>query len=393
MYKKFTILITALFLLLANVITVSADTRTENIELFLVVDKSKSMVEEIDDVTSYINEYFISDFLIPGDRLVFIQFYGNADLVFDGIVKENNIYSIMNTIKAIPADGRFTDIGNALDRLDSAVNDTQQRFDRKYLILLTDGKQEAPPESPYYTPDGSFNHKFLENTKTIQREGWKIMILGIGTDTAVEELAEELATTHKTLDFTGELPPPISQSEIIGRVTADNFEITRGVLSLSLSSEGYVSERTVIIEQITFQNSSGNYHLLDNKYSTTISPESSIDIHITLSSEVLNGIIPENTDGTVIFKFEGDTPFLPAVFSCNLGSEKNSEISSKTENVIKNEKNESKDVIGGFNWLIIIIVILVIAGIIAFILIRNLILHKDDDERKKNNTNEISSDS
>ena len=314
MYKKTIYFVITFLLLLTTTFQLSADNRTENIELFLVIDKSKSMVEEISDVTSYINEAFIEEFLIPGDRLVLIQFFGKAELIFDSVITDESKKSVMNDIAAIPADGRFTDIGNALDKLDEIARNGRKKNDRKYLILLTDGKQEAPPESPYYTKDGSFNHKFLENTKTIQRNGWKIMILGIGLDTAVEELAEELATTHEVMDFSENMPEPKSPSEIIGRILSEDFKIEDGRLYLTLSSEGYTAERIINIEQITFQHHSGNYDLLDKAVSFSIKPDSTKNIDFTLSEDKLKEIIDDGISGSIIFKFSGDTPFLPAVF-------------------------------------------------------------------------------
>ena len=67
------------------------------------------------------------------------------------------------------------------------------------MLLITDGKQEAPPHSPFYSPDGSFNHEFLENTKEIQKSGWKIVVLGIGDASAAKEIAQELSASYSVV--------------------------------------------------------------------------------------------------------------------------------------------------------------------------------------------------
>ena len=389
MYKKIPLFFTVFLTLFALVQPLTADVRKENIELFLVIDKSKSMVEEISDVSSYINSVFIEDFLIPGDRLVMIQFFGKAEILYDGIVTKQNMSSITDEISAMEADGRFTDIGNALDKLDKAVNTGDQVYKRRYLLLLTDGKQEAPPESPYYTPDGSFNHRFLENTKIIQRAGWKIMILGIGQDTAVSKLAEELGTTHETIDFS-EPPNLKTKSDIIGRIIATDFRLENNEICLNLASEGYETERMITIEQITYQLSTGNYALLDSSYTSIVPAGGTAEVRIRISDSKLGSVKNENEPGTVIFKFAGDTPFLPAVFDSILITTAGDNLKEADNKVSeKIEKAGNKNI----NWLIIVIVILAAAAILAFIIIRNIVSHRDDDEKYKRKKNEISGDS
>ena len=389
MYKIFRLPVLIFILVLIVISSLSADTRTENIELYLVIDKSKSMVEEISDVTDYINENFIKRFLVPGDRLVLIQFYGMADLIFDGIITASNKNDLISDISSIPANGRFTDIGNALDRLDIAVNSAESRTERKYFILLTDGKQEAPPESPYYTPDGSFNHRFLENTKVILKEGWKIMILGIGQDTIVEELADELGTTHEVLDFDDVPPEIIQQDEIIGRILASGFKIENGTIIINLKSEGYTTERKVVVDQITYQLPGANYNLLTSSYSFMIQPDSESIQEITIPEDSLKQLSGNDTVGSIIFNFAGDTPFLPAVFDSVLLSS-----DSHGENIAEKSSEKSEnDMNNGINWLIIVIIILVVASVIAVLIIRNLVFHREDDNGSKNKKDEISIDS
>ena len=391
MYRKiFPIIISFILFFLIN-FQIYSDERIENIELYLVIDKSKSMVEEIEDVSDYINQSFIKDFLIRGDKLVMIQFFGKAQVLFEGYVSDENKIDISEKISGLEADGRFTDIGNALDKL-KQITSTKQQFSRRYLILLTDGKQEAPPESPYYTEDGSFNHEFLEHTKVIQRNGWKIMILGVGFDTAVEELAQELGTTSETLDFSDEKPVPKTSDEVLGRITASDFSVNSRNISFKLISDGYNTDRNILIEQLTYQTENGNFDLLENTVQIKIEPESSLVTKIDFSETMLAGFNNNDNNGTLLFKFGGDTPFLPAVvdnvFIGGLKS-KSAEEGIASENTDINEKSGKSKI----NWFILILVVLVIAGIVAFIIVRNIILHRDDDEREKQNNNEISGNS
>ena len=348
------------------------------------------MVEEISDVADYVINSFIEDFLIDDDKLVIIQFFGKAEILYEGYVDSNNKAELLKMVSDMQADGRFTDIGNALDRLKRSVA-AEKNYERRYLILLTDGKQEAPPESPYYTPDGSFNHEFLEHTKVIQRNGWKIMILGVGLDTAVEQLADELGTTHEELDFTGDLPSAKTEDEVLGRIMASDFTVSNYGMTFELKSEGYRSERTVIIEQINYQTINGNYELIEEPLIVKVAELSANRIDLEFSNTKLAAF--ENTDknGSILFKFSGDTPFLPAVVDGVYikGLKNNDNGEEEIKKGTEKDKNDSKSEL---NWLVLIIIIVAAALIVAFIIIRNIIFHRDDGEEKKHR-NEISNNS
>ena len=386
MYRKIQIIFLIFTIFLSLSAPVFSDVRTENIELFLVLDKSKSMVEEIGDVTSYINRTFIEDFLIPGDRFVMLQFYGRAEVIFDEIISETSRKTIMDKISSIPADGRFTDIGNALDSLNTAVETSGPSDRLRYLILLTDGIQEAPPESPYYSPDGSFNHRFLENTKTIKMKGWKILILGIGSGTAAADLSDELSTTYDEIDFSEDNGPALSEEEILGRVTASDFTADRSGISFTLESYGYRTDRTITIEQVLYQSTDGNFELISEPLDIAVSPGEKKAV-TALFDENLTSAVPLS-DGTVnfIFKFEGDTPFLPAffetesIFNSSLKAI-DSEAESSNINDADSEISENTGKNSRFG-IIILIIILVAAAAVAAVIIRNSLLHRDDNEEE-----------
>lgn len=122
--------------------------------MFVLLDKSLSMVEEIDSVKEYVADELVGRLLIPGDLFVLINFYGKTDRFFSGEVESRaDIEALKDSLTSITADGRFTDIGSALDTLEKTVEAIPVRQGRKrYLLLLTDGKQEAPPTAPITHP-------------------------------------------------------------------------------------------------------------------------------------------------------------------------------------------------------------------------------------------------
>lgn len=297
----------------------TADDRTENIDVFLVVDKSLSMEEEIEAVKSYINESIIDELLIPGDNFVVIIFYGEAEVLLEGTVSATKT-SIFNLVSYIEADGRFTDIGNALDKLKTTLPLLETEGNRKYLLLITDGIQEAPPQSPYYSPDGSFNHEFLENTKEIVMEGWKIHILGIGSSTAAKEIAEELSGTYSEVSETPTKEELAAETaEFLGIVEQiDTPSLSpigksgKSKLTIHLTSSGYSSARSISIIQATIDLPDGTgQKILAEPVSFSIEPDETKDVKI----DVQFTSIPDSGrhTGNVIFVFEGDTAFSPAV--------------------------------------------------------------------------------
>lgn len=191
--------------LLFFVFPLAADKRTENIDIVLALDKSLSMADngKIDSVESYVKTWLLGDVVIPGDYLVVVAFYGKADVVVSQSVSgPDDVAKIKEIVSSIRANGHYTDIGNALDTVKDQMTLLANDGRKKFVLLMTDGHQEAPPTSKYYSPDGTFNHEFLSNTKTIQELGWKIEVLGIGTETQVKELAEELSGSYASVPAT-----------------------------------------------------------------------------------------------------------------------------------------------------------------------------------------------
>ncbi len=217
----------ALAIVLAS--PVLADSRKANIDVIIALDKSLSMQDngKIAAVKSWVTTSIIDQLIIPGDFLSVISFYGKADLIISQtITGDADKQSAKAVISRIKGNGRFTDIGNALDVVKAQLADKEKDGREKYVLLLTDGIQEAPPSSKYYSKNGTFNHEFLANTKTIQQKGWKVMILGIGIETAAKDLAKELQGSY---------------SEISNTLTPESITQTAGTLFGTPAIDGAVT--------------------------------------------------------------------------------------------------------------------------------------------------------
>ena len=256
-WKRF---LAALALCAVLVTPICADTRKDNIDVIIALDKSLSMENKVGGVTEWVNLSIIDQLLIPGDTLIVVAFYGKADVIISQTVKDDaDKKALQGIITKIRGNGRYTDIGNALDVVKAQVAARQSDGREKYILLLTDGIQEAPPGSKYYSKDGKFNHEFLANTKTIQEKGWKIMILGIGTDTAAKDLAHELKGTYNEVSGNASAGSLAETTEaFFGSITTEGPVRVGGVsaegsssLSLDLKASGLKNDASVTLNGVT----------------------------------------------------------------------------------------------------------------------------------------------
>lgn len=319
--KYFSLLLAVFFILTGTF--VHADEREEPVDVIIALDKSLSMVEEIDAVKEYVRTAIIDQLLIPGDFLTVVAFYGKTQIPISAFLKTNEEKNNLATsISQIEADGRFTDIGNALDVLATELEKKSDPDRKKYLLLITDGKQEAPPESKYYSPDGSFNHEFLANTRIIQMKGWKIHVLGIGTEQAARELAEELSGKYsevsseptseelaaKTEDFLGRVD--LTEPLLISRLSAQG----KGKITLKLASQGYEKGESIqlIIRSIKLSISVKDFdNILTKEYQFDLKPEEVKEIKIPIQVSDPPG--KGEYQGILEFFFASKEGFLPAV--------------------------------------------------------------------------------
>jgi len=225
--RRSLLVVLTVFLILMAALPLMADVRKQNIDIMVALDKSLSMENKVNAVKAWVNSYLIDKVAIPGDYVDIVAFYGKADvIVHQTINSDTDRAAVKKIISGIRGNGKFTDIGNALDVLKAQIATKENDGHDKYVLLLTDGIQEAPPTSKYYSPDGKFNHEFLANTKTIQEKGWKVLILGIGTNTAAKDLATAVAGQY---------------TEVTGKVTPGALAQSAGGLFGDVTVQGSVS--------------------------------------------------------------------------------------------------------------------------------------------------------
>jgi Mg-chelatase subunit ChlD len=298
----------------------SADERKGNIDVIIALDKSLSMETKVNAVKDWVNTSIVDQLLVQGDTLVVIAFYGKAEvLVSQTISTEADKSTIKQAIAKISGNGHFTDIGNALDAVKAEMATRESDGRDKYVLLLTDGIQEAPPASKYYTRDGSFNHEFLQNTKTIPEKGWKVMILGLGTGTAARDLAGELQGSYAEV-------PATASAETIASTAGSVFSTTTmteplrlaGIakdgssrVTLSLKTTGLPGDATIVVSGVSARVGARDVTSLISGPVTLVVKHDAATV--TGFPVRFPADLPEGSEwGTLSFTFSSSASFVPA---------------------------------------------------------------------------------
>jgi hypothetical protein len=296
-----------------------ADKRTQPTDVVIALDKSLSMEHKVAAVKDYVNSTIIDQLLIPGDDFVVVAFYGKAEVLINKTIQsEAEKISLKNIISQIRGNGRFTDIGNALDIVKEQLAKREKDGRDKYVLLLTDGIQEAPPSSKYWSKDGSFNHAFLANTKTYQQKGWKVMILGIGTDTAAKDLARELQGSYNEITSTL-TPEALMQGAggLLGGITAEGMRVDAvggdggSRLTMTLKASGLQGDAEVTVSGISAKIGGRDIaNILPQPSSIMVKKDSTV--HATLSLRFPADLSQGSGPATLKFSFSSKATFSPS---------------------------------------------------------------------------------
>ena len=166
------------------------ETRVGGIDMILLLDKSLSMAPFFGEVKDYAAGKVLGPILIPGDRLIVELVYGKVkQLISLDIASEADKAKAIRAIRSVLADGRFTDLGAALDAAKRDLDQLGQTERPKYVLLLTDERQEAPKNSPYQATDYKLKHPSLEYVKRLDLGKFRAITVGLQVGAMVEKTA------------------------------------------------------------------------------------------------------------------------------------------------------------------------------------------------------------
>jgi hypothetical protein len=164
-----------------------------SLDVILLLDKSLSMASFYGEVKTYIAGDVLGPILAPGDRLIVELVYGTVQRLYSGLINsEADKASAIRSLRAVEADGPFTDLGKALD---IAARDIEElgRPDRpKYVLLVTDERQEAPAGSPYQVSDYRLRHPSLEYVKRVDLGRFRAITIGLQVKSKVESAQQNV---------------------------------------------------------------------------------------------------------------------------------------------------------------------------------------------------------
>jgi len=190
----------------------AARERAGNVDVFLVLDESGSMKPIFSKVTAFVSEALVRDYLEPGDYLCVVGFSSEARIRvsqrLSSEAEKENLGELVRTLNVVPQG--YTDMGRALEEALKQLERLSDPSHQQVVLILTDGVNHPPRESPYFAPvkrdtgkglppTSDFNERFLAQVKTLSDEGFRTHVVGIGTVTDARKLGEALGAEYTLL--------------------------------------------------------------------------------------------------------------------------------------------------------------------------------------------------
>ncbi|MBI2837554.1 MAG: VWA domain-containing protein [Acidobacteria bacterium] len=186
--------------------------RAGSIDAFIVLDESGSMKPIFQKVLAYVSEELVVGYLQPGDYFCLVGFsdvpHVRISQQVSSRAEKENLAAIVRNLNVVPAG--YTDMGRALEETLRQVTTLADSSHQQAVLIITDGMNQPPRESPYFSPMRSdtgrglappsgFNPAFLAQVKKLSEAGWRTHVVGIGSETDAKTLAEALGSAWTVL--------------------------------------------------------------------------------------------------------------------------------------------------------------------------------------------------
>jgi hypothetical protein len=184
-----------LLLLVAN-ISIFAQTQagsdTDRREVFVILDVSGSMNQQnrFANVLDFLDTEIVDTLLRDGDVFTLITFGERVLERFTRTIRsDSDRVSLKAELRGLRANEDFTDIGAAMEMTAAILERPERENTRRVTLFITDGLNAPSFGSPFRGADISIDERFRDLGERISRGAWFFYVIGIGGETAAEDLA------------------------------------------------------------------------------------------------------------------------------------------------------------------------------------------------------------
>jgi hypothetical protein len=186
--------------------------RVGNVDAFVILDESGSMQPIFQRVTGYLAEALVRDYLVPSDYLLVLGFsdvpHVRISQALSSPGEKQNVEAMLRDLNVRPMG--YTDMGRALEELLRQVEALAAPSHQQVVLILTDGLHQPPRDSPYFdpvrpdsgtglAPPSRFGPRFAAQVERVAAKGYRVHVVGIGTETDALALAQALGAGHTLL--------------------------------------------------------------------------------------------------------------------------------------------------------------------------------------------------
>lgn len=179
-------------------LNLNAGERSIPVDMILMIDKSLSMKEagKFDSLKKWVLDELVGQMLIEGDWISIYQFYEKQEHVISLDIKnKEDKQKVIAAIGNITPNGKYTDIGSALDTINAAVKNRGKNERQKVLLIITDLEQDAPLTSKYAGKQSKFKTPYFVEARIIKHDKWYEITLDMDIQNRVVQTTKQLFST------------------------------------------------------------------------------------------------------------------------------------------------------------------------------------------------------
>lgn len=182
-------------LVICFTLNLNAGERSIPVDMILMIDKSLSMQEagKFDSLQKWVLNELVGQMLTEGDWISIYQFYEKQEHVISVDIKnKDDKQKVIAAISNIKPNGKYTDIGSALDTINTAVKNRGKNERQKVLLIITDLEQDAPLTSKYAGKQSKFKTPYLVEARIIKHDKWYEITLDMDIQSRVVQTTKQL---------------------------------------------------------------------------------------------------------------------------------------------------------------------------------------------------------